>query len=176
MAKGKKPAKDAHPLDIPAFLLAKGRGPRDEAVCRAMADRQASRGQEEVRHDPRISEAVRKGIIAASVLNDSTSQRLYLESITIEDRSAIKVAAKAEREADKAAKRAVKEMFVTVPELARELSKGKAERVRKTHIRMALDAAKWPRRDGHYKFLPDEVEAVTKVVLSWKPKKERKWK
>jgi hypothetical protein len=56
------------------------------------------------------------------------------------------------------------------------MSKGRAERVRKTTIRLALDKAKWPRRDGKYRFLPEEVEKVKAIVLAWtpKPKKARK--
>lgn len=99
MAKGKKPAKDAHPLDIPDFLDTRKRGMySEEEHQRALAVFASKRkvtglnGDVYSNCDPSITKAVRKGQLPKSVLQDPTAQKMYLESTktdTTEGRPAV---------------------------------------------------------------------------------------
>jgi len=87
MSKGKKSAKDAHPLDIPDFLDARKRGTySEEEHQRALAVFTAKRkvtglnGDDYSNCDPSITKAVRKGQLPKSVLEDPAAQKIYLES------------------------------------------------------------------------------------------------
>lgn len=76
MPKAKKATAAAHPLDIPSFLIAKGRVVRDEAeIARICARAEALRHNDQVEeeHDPRLLEAIKRGVIARSVLRDPSS-------------------------------------------------------------------------------------------------------
>ncbi len=60
--------------------------------------------------------------------------------------------------------KAKKAEFVTVPQLAEEMSKGRRERVRKSFIRRTLDKAQWQKRNGQRVFLPSEVPEVKAII------------
>jgi hypothetical protein len=75
-----------HPLDIPDFLIAKGRAPRDEAeiqrICqRAEALRAPELDPED--HDPRLVDMARRGLISRSVLHDPMSIVVALNDISL---------------------------------------------------------------------------------------------
>jgi hypothetical protein len=77
-----KPA--AHPLDIPDFLIAKGRPPRDEAEIQRICQRaEAMRADTDVEdHDPRLVDMARRGLISRSVLRDPQSIVVALAEFT----------------------------------------------------------------------------------------------
>lgn len=84
MPKAKKATAAAHPLDIPSFLIAKGRVVRDEAeIARICARAEALRHNDQVEeeHDPRLLEAIKRGVIARSVLRDPSSIAVAMNAI-----------------------------------------------------------------------------------------------
>lgn len=149
----KRPTKTvtAHPLDIPSFLIAKGRAVRDEAevarVC-AHAATLRSNDQVEEEHDPRLLEAVKRGVIARSVLRDPSSIAVAMNAIA---------PVRAERIAEAPKRIASPDDHVSAQDIAQEL--GLLPRIVRAALRNIMK-----KPDGGWAFPKADVPALVKKI------------
>lgn len=158
MPKAKKNTVAAHPLDIPSFLIAKGRAVRDEAevarVC-AHAATLRSNDQVEEEHDPRLLEAVKRGVIARSVLRDPSSIAVAMNAIAPVRAERI---AKAVPDAAEAPKRIARpDDHVSAQDIAQEL--GLLPRIVRAALRNIMK-----KPDGGWAFPKADVPALVKKI------------
>lgn len=169
MPKAKKTTAAAHPLDIPSFLIAKGRAVRDEAeIVRICARAEALRHNDQVEeeHDPRLLEAVKRGVISRSVLRDPSSIAVAMNAISPVRAERV---AKAAPDAAEAPKRTVRpDDHVTAQTIALALE------IDAKLLRRAFRALKLTKLTNGWSFASAEVPALTKKIKAWLKAQEKK--
>lgn len=159
----------AHPLDIPSFLIAKGRAVRDEAeiarVCaRAATLRHTDQVDEE--HDPRLLEAVKRGVISRSVLRDPSSIAVAMNAIAP---VRVERVAKAAPDAAEAPKRVARpDDHVTAQAIALALE------IDAKLLRRALRSLEVEKPAHGWAFAPSAVPALTKKIKVWLKVQEKR--
>lgn len=152
----------AHQLDIPGFLIAKGRPVRDEAEIARICARAATlrrNDQIDEEHDPRLLEAIRRGSVARSVLRDPLSIAVAMNAIAP---VRIERVAKAAPDAAEAPKRAARpDDHVTAGALAEGLG------IDAKLLRRALRSLKIEKPAHGWAFAPSAIPALTKKLKTW---------
>ena len=163
MPKAKKAA--PHPLDIPAFLVAKGRSPRDEAeIQRICARANAVRQPIDEKHDPRLLEAMKRGVISRSVLRDPSSIAIALA--TIAPKSVERIEKSVADAAERPERVARPVDHVTAIELASTLD------IDAKLLRQALRALKIDKPAYGWAFSKSDIPALTKRIKAWLKEKK----